>query len=235
MDKYTKRVLLLVILMSIITTIILPAMSLIPKEKSTSWPLFLLLITVGPVEAILLILFFTLDTIRTKFPINIFIMLLHSILASVLTGIPFIGKDSKWVLIVMGSAVVLYILLILIGAALPIDLNRHYIAVLTYGITVSVVTLAVTISVSFGTGDEKLALEILSIGMTALVIPIGLMCAQSAFGRPQFRQFPYNYCAAAFFVHITLIFLLIYINIGLPYLISGRVLSDELNHLKMSF
>nr|CAH8852602.1 unnamed protein product [Trichobilharzia regenti] len=171
MDKYTKMVLLFVILMSIITIPIPPAMSLIPKPEPSSLLTYLLSITVGPVEAILLILLFTLDTIRTKFPLNLFIMLLHSILASVLTGIPFIEKEFNWVLIVTGSAVVLYILLISIGAALPVDLSRHYIAVLIYDITVLVVTLAVSIGVYYGTGNYKLALVILSFGLTALVIP----------------------------------------------------------------
>ncbi|CAH8858728.1 unnamed protein product, partial [Trichobilharzia szidati] len=165
-------VLLFVILMSIITTPIPLAMTQIPKTESTSLPIYLLSITVGPVEAIVLILFFTLDTTGTKFPLDLFFLMLHTILASVLTGIPFIGQTLTWGLIVTRSAVVLYILLITIGATLPIDLRRYYIAVFIYYVTVLVVTFAVSIGVHYGTGLDKLALAIVSIGLTALGIPV---------------------------------------------------------------
>ncbi|CAH8858734.1 unnamed protein product [Trichobilharzia szidati] len=161
--------------------------------------------------------------------------MLHTILASVLTGIPFIGKTLTWGLIVTGSAVVLYILLITIGATLPIGLHRGYTAVFIYCVTVMVVTLAVSIGVHYGTGLDKLALAIVSIGWTALGIPIVLLCGQAALGRPQFRTLDDYYYMAAFFVHLTLILLLSAINIGIPYLILDKVLSNKVNHFKMTF
>ncbi|CAH8858744.1 unnamed protein product, partial [Trichobilharzia szidati] len=97
------------------------------------------------VEAIVLILFFTLDTTGTKFPLDLFFLMLHTILASVLTGIPYIGKTLTWGLIVTGSAVVLYILLITIGATLPIDLYPYYTAFAINHFTVMLLTLAVSI------------------------------------------------------------------------------------------
>ncbi|CAH8858746.1 unnamed protein product [Trichobilharzia szidati] len=218
MDKYTKRVLLFVILMSIITT-----------------PIPLAMTQIGPVEAIVLILFFTLDTTGTKFPLDFFFLMLHTILASVLTGIPFIGKTLIWGLIVTGSAVVLYILLITIGATLPIDLYRGYTAFLIFHFTVLVLTFAVSIGVHYGTGLDKLALAIVSIGLTAQGIPIVVICGQAALGRPQFRTLDGYYYKAAFCVHMMLILLLSAINIGIPYLILDNVLKDQVNHFKMTF
>ncbi|CAH8858738.1 unnamed protein product, partial [Trichobilharzia szidati] len=149
--------------------------------------------------------------------------MLHTILASVLTGIPYIGKTLTWGLIVTGSAVVLYILLITIGATLPIDLYPYYTAFAINHFTVMLLTLAVSIGVHYGTGLDKLALAIVSIGFTALVILCVLLWGQAALGRPQFRIVNDNYYLAAFCVHLTLILLLSAINIGIPYLILDKV------------
>ncbi|CAI2727865.1 unnamed protein product [Schistosoma spindalis] len=155
----------------------------------------LVLIIVEAVLAILndgiLVLLLVSTAVRRKYPVNIVLLMLYTVLTSLMVGLPFTGLEIKWQLIAWAVTLLSFVVFTLLGASIRIRLlytNLWFIVIYTTAFIVIIVAVFVSRYLKIMVCVEKLM----------------LIVGQATFGRQDFRIAGDDYCLAALILYTVL-------------------------------
>ncbi|CAH8529757.1 unnamed protein product [Schistosoma guineensis] len=150
----------------------------------------LVLILIETVLAILndgiLVLLLVSTTVRKKYPVNIVLLMLYTVLTSMMVALPFTSLEIKWQLIAWAVTLLSFVVFTLLGASIRIRLlytNLWFIVIYTAAFIVIIVAVFVS---------------------RYLQIRLMLSVGQATFGRQDVRIAGDDYCLAALILYTVL-------------------------------
>ncbi|CAH8529742.1 unnamed protein product [Schistosoma guineensis] len=134
----------------------------------------------------ILVLLLVSTTVRKKYPVNIVLLMLYTVLTSMMVALPFTSLEIKWQLIAWAVTLLSFVVFTLLGASIRIRLlytNLWFIVIYTAAFIVIIVAVFVS---------------------RYLQIRLMLSVGQATFGRQDVRIAGDDYCLAALILYTVL-------------------------------
>ncbi|CAI2727863.1 unnamed protein product [Schistosoma spindalis] len=202
--RYWKQVLILFGIQIVLSIGITLGLTVI-KITDQSY-ISLVLIIVEAVLAILndgiLVLLLVSTAVRRKYPVNIVLLMLYTVLTSLMVGLPFTGLEIKWQLIAWAVTLLSFVVFTLLGASIRIRLlytNLWFIVIYTTAFIVIIVAVFVSRYLKI-----MIIMIVCAVYSALFLIVLMLIVGQATFGRQDFRIAGDDYCLAALILYTVL-------------------------------
>ncbi|CAH8542826.1 unnamed protein product [Schistosoma haematobium] len=166
----------------------------------------LVLILIETVLAILndgiLVLLLVSTTVRKKYPVNIVLLMLYTVLTSMMVALPFTSLEIKWQLTAWAVTLLSFVVFTLLGASIRIRLlytNLWFIVIYTAAFIVIIVAVFVSRYLQI-----KIIMIVCAVYSAMFLIILMLSVGQATFGRQDVRIAGDDYCLAALILYTVL-------------------------------
>ncbi|CAH8846057.1 unnamed protein product [Trichobilharzia szidati] len=199
--SYTRMVMLLVgiqTFVSIAVTLSVSAIAYSIQNILKCIVIFTIIFTVIADMSALSLL--AIPKIRLLLPINIIILSVYTISASIAVGLPFACMNILWALTSWGTTFILFFSTVVGGASIRVDLMNYWRLLLAF------------------LASEFIATLITSLVLTTIgYLKLAIIGGQKTFGQPGLRTIDPDYCLASIILHANLLLLFIVSSVEFYY------------------
>ncbi|CAH8534447.1 unnamed protein product [Schistosoma curassoni] len=150
----------------------------------------------------ILVLLLVSTTVRKKYPVNIVLLMLYTVLTSMMVALPFTSLEIKWQLIAWAVTLLSFVVFTLLGASIRIRLlytNLWFIVIYTAAFIVIIVAVFVSRYLQI-----KIIMIVCAVYSAMFLIILMLSVGQATFGRQDVRIAGDDYCLAALILYTVL-------------------------------
>ncbi|CAH8846055.1 unnamed protein product [Trichobilharzia szidati] len=215
--SYTRMVMLLVgiqTFVSIAVTLSVSAIAYSIQNILKCIVIFTIIFTVIADMSALSLL--AIPKIRLLLPINIIILSVYTISASIAVGLPFACMNILWALTSWGTTFILFFSTVVGGASIRVDLMNYWRLLLAFLASEFIATL-ITSLVLTTIGYLKVGMIVFGGGMAVIIIILAIIGGQKTFGQPGLRTIDPDYCLASIILHANLLLLFIVSSVEFYY------------------
>nr|CAH8846024.1 unnamed protein product [Trichobilharzia regenti] len=207
--SYTRMVMLLVgieILVSIVVTLSVSALSnYIQDILKCIKILTIISVVIADMSALLLL---AVPKIRLLLPLNLIILIVYTISASFMAGLPFACMSIPWELASWGTTLLLFFSTVVGGAFIRVNLMGYWLSIFLFLVFEFIAVLVTTI-VLYTLVEFEIAMTVFGGGMAVMMIILAIISGQMTFGRPGLRTIDPDYCLASLILHAILLLLFV--------------------------